>query len=115
MPLVQRQYSIECIRGIGFASVITVLASIKKNWQHDKIDRWKKFILEQVPKGTRACICRFLDHLKLERASMDRSNVWIGRLCVTWRQYASTIVEAFCAQVIQFETFQITFAYLIPH
>ena len=44
MPLVQRQYSIECIRGIGFASVITVLASIKKNWQHDKIDRWKKFI-----------------------------------------------------------------------
>ena len=28
MPLVQRQYSIECTRGIGFTSVITVLASI---------------------------------------------------------------------------------------
>ena len=75
MPPVQSQYSIECTRGLGFPSVVTILSPIKtQNYTHvfsvavqfvpqptwnlfKKLVDWQTF----VPK------LPILEHLKLER------------------------------------------------
>ena len=71
MQAVQCQYSIECIKRIGFASIITVLSPIKTQTQRSKFCQLNGFFFRLAPTKTTTTyecaharlICCFFNHL----------------------------------------------------
>ena len=73
MHLVQWQYSIECTRGIGFASIVTIFASIKTKVVQFPFNGFLSGTIEfrplsQYQKIRARAKCHNVDRLKLDRA-----------------------------------------------